>query len=295
MWLISHATGIIGRAVCRAALERGRPVRVLVHEPTMVGTLGASVEAVVADLGNTAEHKRAFADVEAALITAPLGPQFTEWHRVLAEAAQAARVRRVVQISAQGADLNSPMRMFRWLGDAEAQAAMAGVHANVLRPALYMQVLLKEMKGFCSCGVIEAPLRTARVPLVDARDVAEVAVQLFERDTKPGVHELTGPQAFDYAEIARVVSKVSGRRVDYVDVCAPKARGALEAKGLPPRLIEALLEMWDFMSAGAVTPRVTDEIEKILGRPPRKFIDFLKDHRAVFGGCGYERSKAELV
>lgn len=283
MWLVTHATGTIGRAVFRAAHDRGHPVRVMVRDAAQAASFGPTTEVVVADLDDAAEHKRAFADVEAALITARLGGEFVQWHRVLAEAAQAAHTARVVQVSAQGADLNSPMRIFRWVGDAEAQAAMAGLHATVLRPSLYMQTLLKQLSEMRSCGVIEAPLRNAVSPLVDARDVAEVAVALLERDSKPGVRELTGPQALDYAEIARIVSKVTGWRVAYLDVCSPKARGRLEAKGVPPRLIEALLELWDFMSAGAIAARVTNEIETILGRPPTKFADFLKDHRAAFG------------
>lgn len=259
-------------------------MRVLVRDAAHAASFGPTTEVVVADLNDTAAHKRAFADVEAALVTAPLGGELVPWHRALAEAAQSARTARVVQVSAQGADLNSPMRIFRWLGDAEAQAAAAGLHATVLRPSLYMQTLLKQMSEIRSCGVIEAPMRNAGTPLVDARDVAEVAVALLERGAKPAVRELTGPQALDYSDIARIVSKVTGWRVAYLDVCSPKARGRLEAKRVPPRLIEALLELWDFMSAGAIAARVTNEIETILGRPPKKFADFLKDHRTAFAG-----------
>lgn len=285
MWLITHASGTIGRAVCRAALEDGHRVRVLVRDAARAASFDSSAEVVAAGLTDAAELKRAFADVEAALLTAPLGSDFVPWHRALAEAAEAARVQRVVQVSAQGADLASPMRIFRWMGDAEAQAATVGLHATVLRPALYMQTLLKQVPEMCSCGVIEAPFRGARWPLVDARDVADVAVELLERGGKPSVRELTGPQALDYFEIANIVTRTTGRRVKYVDVCSPKARGLLEAKRVSPRLIEALLEFWDFAASGAVTPRVTNEIETILGRPPRKLADFLKDHRAAFGAC----------
>lgn len=282
MWLITHATGAIGRAVFRAAQDRGHPLRVMVRDAAQAASFGPTTEVVIADVNDPAGHKRAFEGVEAAVLTAPLGADVVPWHRALAEAAHATNGAQIVQVSAQGADLNSPMRIFRWLGDAEAQVAAVGVRATVLRPALYMQTLLKQLGEIRTCGVIEAPMRNAVSPLVDARDVADVAVTLLEREAKPGVRELTGPQALDYSEIARLVSKVTGWRVAYLDVCSPKARGRLEAKGLPPRLIEALLELWDFMSAGAIAARVTNEVETILGRPPKKFVDFLKDHRSEF-------------
>lgn len=304
MWLISHASGTIGRAAFRAAVARGHRVRVLIRDTAQAALFApaaesrseapaearaearteARTEVIVADLADTAEHQRAFEGVEAAILTAPLGSEFVPWHRALAEAAETARVRHVVQLSGQGADLNSPTRILRWLGDAEAQAANAGIHATVLRPSLYMQMLFKHVPEMCSCGVIEAPFRNARWGMVDARDVAEVAVERLERGAKPRVHELTGPQALDYAEIAKIISKVTGRKITYVDVCSPKARGRLEAKRVSPRLTEALLEYWDFHAASATTPRLSNEIEAILGRPPRKLAEFVKDHRAEFGG-----------
>jgi len=301
MWLISHASGTIGRAAFRAAVDRGHGVRVLVHDPSQASLFAPAarapgaesrgerpgetpVEVIVADVANTAEHKRAFEGVEAAILTAPLGSEFVPWHRALAEAAENARVRHIVQLSGQGADLNSPTRILRWLADAEAQAAKAGIHATVLRPSLYMQMLFKHVPEMSSCGVIEAPFRHARWGLVDARDVAEVAIDRLERGAKPGVHELTGPQALDYAEIAKIVSRVIGRKIHYVDVCSPKARGRLEAKRVSPRLTEALLEYWDFHATSGTTPRLTNEIEAILGRPPRKLAEFVRDHKAEFGG-----------
>lgn len=284
MWLISHASGAIGRAVVQAASKRGHRVRALVLDPSQAGALASDAEIVVAGVADTAAHERAFENVEAAVLTAPLGSDFVPWHRALATAASAAGLKRLVQMSGQGADLNSPTRILRWLGDAEAQALNAGLHPTVLRPALYMQMLFKHIPEMSSCGVIEAPFRSARWALVDARDVADVAVERLESGAKPSVRELTGPQALDYFEIARVVSKVTGRRIHYVDVCSPKARGRLEAKRVSPRLIEALIEYWDFHAASPTGPRITQEIENILGRPPRKLAEFVKDYREEFGG-----------
>lgn len=284
MWLISHASGTFGRAFMGAALDRGHPVRALVRDAGRANSFDPRTEVAVVDLANKATVRAAFEGVAAAVLTAPLGSEFVQWHRALAEAAAGAGVRNVVQLSGQSADINSPTRILRWLADAEAQAAAAGVHATILRPALYMQMLFKHVPEICSCGVIEAPFRNARWPLVDARDVAEVAVERLERAAKPSVRELTGPQALDYGEIAKVISKVTGRKVTYVDVCSPKARGRLEAKRVPPRLADALLEYWDFGAASATQPHLSNEVEALLGRPPRKLADFVKDHRNEFAG-----------
>lgn len=285
MWLITHATGTIGQAVSRAASARGHALRLHVPDAGHTTPVVAGDELVSPDLANRAALESMFEGVDRLLLCAELGPELPDWHGALAEVAQARGVRHVVQITAQGADVDSPMRIFRWFGDAEARARATGLQPCVIRPALYMQILLKDTRAICGCGTIEAPFRAARWPLVDARDVAEAAVKLLEEGARPAVHELTGPQTLDYFEIARVISRVLGRRVEYRDVCAPKARGRLEARRLQPRLIDALLEFWDYAAAGAIAPRVTGELEALLGRPPRRLADFVKDEMQELPGA----------
>ena len=140
---------------------------------------------------------------------------------------------------------------------------------TVLRPALCMQVLLKQAVQITCSGKIEAPARGGRWPLVDARDVADVAVHVMEHGAQSQVLELTGPEALDYFSIAQQCSAALERHITYVDVCSPRARGTLEARRLSPRLIEALLEYWDYAAAGALPMEVTDDIPRLLGRPAR--------------------------
>jgi len=278
MWLITHGAGTIGHAVARAASARGHKLRLLVCDPANAQGLPADADVVSPDTLDATTLNRLLDGVEALVLVSPLCPELAEWHGTLAQAARQRGVKHVVQITAQGADSKSPMRIFRWLGDAEARVQAAGINAHVLRPALCMQILLKQSKDICGCGVIEAPFRNARWPMIDARDVADVAVKLLEEPrAKPAVHELTGPQAIDYFEIARIVSRGLSRRVEYHDVCAPKARGRLEARRLQPRLIDGLLEFWDYSASGAIEPRLTNEVEAILGRAPRKLTDFVKE------------------
>jgi NAD(P)H dehydrogenase (quinone) len=278
MWLITHAGGTIGQAVTRAAAERGHALRLLVCDPTVTHWVPAGAEVVCPDIFDEAASARLLDGIEALVLVSPLRPELVEWHAGLAKAARKKGVKRVVQITAQGSDAKSPMRIFRWLGEAEARVKAAGIEAHVLRPALCMQILLKQSNDICGCGVIEAPMRAARWPMVDARDVGEVAVKLLEDPrARPAVHELTGPQELDYFEIARIVSRGLGRKVEYLDVCAPKARGRLEARRLQPRLIDGLLEFWDYAASGLVEWRTTDAVQSILGRPPRRLVDFVKD------------------
>jgi uncharacterized protein YbjT (DUF2867 family) len=280
MWLVTHAGGTFGRAVVQAAAAAGHRLRLLVRDATQLPPDLKAHEALATDYSDASALARAFAGVSHLILSTPLDGQMGEWHGAVARAARAAGVTRVVQITGLGADPRSPIRRLRWLGDAEAKVAAASIKAWVLRPAVAMQSLVKHNPEIALGGRLEAPFRRAKLPLVDARDVAAVAMRLLESDEAPRALELSGTKPLDYFEIARECSRACGQRIEYLDICSPKARGNLEARGLSPRLIEALIEFWDYAAAGVVPVPVTDDIERVLGRPPKSLCDFLKEGKS---------------
>ena len=285
MWLVTHASGTFGRAVVQAAASEGHRLRLLVNDPTQLPADLKAHEALAVDYTNEAALARAFDGISRLVLITPLDGRMGEWHEAVARAARAAGVTRVVQVTSLGADPKSPIRRLRWLGEAEARVAAAGVKAWVLRPAVAMQSLLRHNPEIGLGGRLEAPFRRAKMPLVDARDVAAVALRVLESDEPPRTLELSGTRPLDYFEIARECSRACGHRIEYLDICSPKARGNLEARGLSPRLIEALIEFWDYAAAGVVPIPITDDIERILGRAPRALCDFFKDGKPSQRAC----------
>ncbi len=277
MWLVTHASGTIGKAVAAAATARGQRLRLMVRDTAQAPADFGSHELVAGSFADPASLAVAVKGVTGVVLIAPLGPEVPEWHAAVASAAKEAGVTRLIQVSSLGADPQSRLRLLRWHGEAEARVAGLFGPVVVLRPALCMQVLLKQAVQISGRGRIEAPARGGRWPLVDARDVGDVALHVIERGAKPEVLELTGPQALDYFEIAQQCSTALQRHVGYVDVCSPRARGTLEARRLSPRLIEGLLEYWDYAAAGALPMEVTDDLPRLLGRPAHTLGDFLHD------------------
>jgi uncharacterized protein YbjT (DUF2867 family) len=249
----------------------------MVRDATQVPSGFARESVVIGSFNDPVQLATAMQGVSGVVIIAPLSPETADWHVAIAAAAKKAGVTRIVQVSALGADAESRLRLLRWHGEAEVRVAELFPVRTVLRPALCMQVLLKQAVQITCSGKIEAPARGGRWPLVDARDVADVAVHVMAHGAQSQVLELTGPEALDYFSIAQQCSAALERHITYVDVCSPRARGTLEARRLSPRLIEALLEYWDYAAAGVLPMEVTDDIPKLLGRPARNLTDFLHD------------------
>ena len=282
MWLVMHASGTIGKAVVDAATARGRRLRLMVNDFAQAPASFRDHELVTGTFADPVSLAAAVEGTTGVVLIAPLGAELPESHAAVAAAANAAGVERLIQVSSQGADAQSRLRLLRWHGEAEARVAAIFRPVVVLRPALCMQVLLKQATQIYCSGRIEAPARGGRWPLVDARDVGDVVVHVMEHGAKPEVLELTGPQALDYFEIAQQCSTALQRHVGYVDVCSPRARGTLEARRLSPRLIEALLEYWDYAAAGALPMEVSGDIPRLLGHPARTLGDFLHDALPAF-------------
>ncbi len=282
MWLVTHASGTIGKAVVAAATARGQRLRLMVREAAHAPAGFAREDVIVGGLADPALLATAMQELTGVVLIAPLSPETADWHAAIAQAANTSGVSRIIQVSALGADPQSRLRLLRWHGEAEQRVAALIPARTVLRPALCMQVLLKQAVQITCSGQIEAPARGGRWPLVDARDVADVAVHVMEHGAQSQVLELTGPEALDYFSIAQQCSAALERHITYVDVCSPRARGTLEARRLSPRLIEALLEYWDYAAAGALPMAVTDDIPRLLGRPARNLTEFLHDALQAF-------------
>jgi uncharacterized protein YbjT (DUF2867 family) len=81
----------------------------------------------------------------------------------------------VVKHSGLGASPDSPIAIGRWHGEGQRQLERSGLPFTHLQPHSFMQNLLGSAKAIAAEGILYAPMRDARVSLVDVRDIAAVA------------------------------------------------------------------------------------------------------------------------
>lgn len=91
---------------------------------------------------------------------------------------------------------------------------------------------------------------------------------------------LTGPESSTLAEQVRVVGEVLGAPVRFEEIPTPVAQAEMIEAGWPPDAVDGLLAAYAEMAAGPAP--VTDEVERIAGRPARTFREWVADHRADF-------------
>jgi uncharacterized protein YbjT (DUF2867 family) len=112
-----------------------------------------------------------------------------------------------------------------------------------------------------------------RVGFVDADDIATVAVHALLDEKRPAAElVLTGPEALSYRRVAQIVGAARGRPVAFEPVTPAELAERL-ARTYPLPFAQALAELDALIAAGA-EDRVTPDVERVTGRPPRSFEQF---------------------
>lgn len=273
-FLVIGASGTVGRELSSLLAARGHQVRRATHRAPQ------ATDQVQVDLVAGQGLQAALAGVDAAFVLAP--PGHVNQHELIGPVVEAARsqgVGKVVLMSAMGADADPAAPLRR----AELQLQASGLRWNVLRPNWFMQ----NFNTFWVQGIVQQrgiflPVGQARGSFIDTRDIAAVAAELLQRpDLDNQAFDLTGAEALDHHQVAALLSRATGVQIAYHDIAPEAMRQGLLGAGLPADYTEFLLLLLSSFKAGHAE-RVTDAVQGITGRAPRRFEDYARDHRAAW-------------
>jgi len=122
------------------------------------------------------------------------------------------------------------------------------------------------------------PRATAKT-LISVRDIAEAAATAFQQTLLGTEYNLTGPEALDYAQAARIISGVSDRTVIYYDIPEEAMIEAAREQGMPESALRYLAMLYAGVREGRAS-RVTDDARLVTGKNPISFSQFARLHLA---------------
>jgi uncharacterized protein YbjT (DUF2867 family) len=281
--LVTGATGSVGSQVVRELQERGVPVRAFVRDVGKAAKmLGDGVELASGDFSEAASVRRALEGVEGLFLACANQPRQVEYETGVIDAAREIGIRRIVKLSALGAEVGSPVAFWDWHGRIEEHLRASRVPAVVLRPTFNMTNLLGSVEGIRQAGTLFAPAYGARVAMIDPRDIAAAAsVALTEDGLDEESYILTGPEAITFEQVAAELSDVAGRMIGFVDVPDEAALQALVGDGIPEFVVGQIVAVFGFLRRGDQN-RTTDAVRLLTGCEPRSFARFAHDHAGLF-------------
>lgn len=241
--------GFLGRYVAQALLARGARVRIAQRDPRQAfflkpqGGLGQT-QFVAADLAKPESIARAVAGSDAVVnLVGILGGDFQRVHvegaHIVAEAAKAAGVAQLVQISAIGADPASPSAYGRSKGEGEAAVRAAFPSATILRPSIVFgredQFINRFAKMIASAPVVPVLRAGTKFQPVYVGDVADAVVAAIENPALSAgkTLELGGPDILSMGALVRWIAKAV-RRTPHIVELPDAIGGAIAAFGFLP-------------------------------------------------------------
>jgi len=282
MIFLTGATGTVGSSLLARLADRGVPSRALAHSLAgreVIERFG--MEAVDGDFDRPDTLERAMAGCDRLFLLSPPHPDQPTREKAAIDAAKRAGVSHIVALSVMGADPASPVVFGRWHGDVDEHLVGSGLGYTILRPAAFMQIHLLPVDTIRSQGRWYGMTGDGAAGYIDVNDVAAVAAEVL---TGPGraaaTYELTGPAAISMPEAAGVLSEV-GRRVDYVDVPSDQFRANLAGAGLPDRVADALVTLYQAVRAGHAAT-VTNTVQEVLGRSARSYRQVAEANKDAF-------------
>lgn len=198
-------------------------------------------------------------------------------HRTFVDAAARSGVRHVVYTSFANASPTATFTYARDHADTEAAIRESGMAFTFLRDNLYAD--LAPLLGG-PAGVIRGPAGSGRLAPVARADIADVAAAVL-RD--PAAHAgatytLTGPEAMTMAELAARTSTAVGRPIRFEDETVDEAYAWRRAEyDAEPWEVDGWVSTYTAVADGSMA-EVSDDVERILGRPARTLEQALADH-----------------
>jgi uncharacterized protein YbjT (DUF2867 family) len=183
-----------------------------------------------------------------------------------------------------GTDLGADVDAMRLHRQTEKMIEESGIPYTFLRPNEFMQGFINfQGSTIKSNNTFYIPAEDAKVSIVDARDIAAVAVQaLINGDRhKNKSYLITGPEALSYHQAAEILSNTTGKKIAYVNISEEETREALKELSMDDWLISTILELYTYFRKGYAS-KVSSAIEEVTGKKPTTFAQFAKDYVDAF-------------
>lgn len=271
MIVVTGATGNVGGALVRVLAEAGERVTAVSRRAPDDAPEGVLHRQ--ADLAEP-DSLRPLLDGADALFLLVAGDR----PRDILDAAKAGGVRRVVLLSSQGAATRP--EIYRHPRAFEDAVRESGLDWTILRPGGFASNAFAWAETIRAERTAAAPFADVSLPFVDPADIADVAAVVLTEDGHAGhSYTLTGPTPTSPRQRAAAIGDVLGTPVRFIEQSHAEARAEM-LRFMPEPVVDGTLTVLG--DPTAEEKRASPDVERILGRPPRAFAEWVARSLAAF-------------
>lgn len=269
--LVTGSTGNLGSAVTRSLIKKDFLVKAASRDPGKIASTNG-VQPVRMVFEDPSTFQDAFSGVDSLfLIALPMDPEAPGKLKPIIDKAAALGIEHVVFNSAMGVDQNeeAPLRIV------ERYLMNSGLSYTILRPNFFMEnfsagfaaPLIKDQNG------IFLAASDGKTSFISTVDIGEVAAVAMDGKHNQNEYNLTGPEALDHHEVAKIISDASGREIAYHSLTEEEMLEGARSSGMPEGSVQYLGILYSVVRAGYAAA-VTPDVEQLIGRKARTFSEF---------------------
>lgn len=283
---VTGASGKLGRLVIEQLLARGYDGKIIAGTRKPEDLTIAGVETRKADFTDAAGFTAALAGVDRLLLisTDALGETRRSQQLAAVAAATTAGVKRIVYTSMPHPEPGSAIPMAADHYPTEQAIKASGLEYTILRASWYAENLFGSLPQALQAGKWFTSARDGRISYLPRVDVARAAAgALISDKTGNRVLTVTGTEALTIREIAAIVSEVTGKPLEVIDVSDAELTAGMVAAGLPQHVADFLTTFEVGYREGALS-MVTNAVEELWGAKPQSLRHFLTANRTALVG-----------
>ena len=281
--LVTGATGTIGSFIIQGLANAGAEVKALVRK-TGKRDFPEGVTEVVGDLADVASMRTALSSVRTLFLLNAVTPDEVTQALITLNLAREAGIERIVYLSVIHADKFTNVPHFTGKHTVERMIESHDIPATILRPAYFMQNDLMVQQTVQNYSVYPMPIGSAGVSMIDARDIADVAVaELLRRDQSSSILdritlELVGPEVLTGNSVAKIWSEALGQKITYGgdDIAAFEEQLSSfspDWMAYDMRLMMAGIQTFGMQAAAGTV----ENLEMMIGHPLRTYEDLVRE------------------
>ncbi len=285
MILVTGATGQFGKTTIDFLLKKDIPannIAALVRDEAKAADLKSKgIILKTGDYNNYESLLAAFADADKLLFVS--GNEIenrVSQHENVVKAAIQAGVKHVVYTSFLSANESntSPIAM---VGEAHIQTEKwlkeSGLSYTILKNNIYMDMIPVFIgEKALETGIIYQPAGEGKCAYVLREEMAEIAANILTSTGHEGkIYPLTGNKAYSYGDIAKILSEITGKDIQYVSPTPEEFSKTLQEANVPAAYI-GMLTGFSVAKAQGEFDIEDNTMEILLGRKPTSVTGYLK-------------------
>jgi NAD(P)H dehydrogenase (quinone) len=289
--LITGASGQLGRMVALQLLEQAPAEEIILvtRRPNALADLAErGAEVRYGDFDDPESLGAAFAGADRMLLisTSNIGDRVTQ-HRSAIAGAAAAGVKQVVYTSlinpVEGHPTGDVADEHRATEDLLVES---GLGWTILRYGAFADLQVPLGAIAVEYGKLVSNAGDGRIAPISRHDCAAAAVAVLTSDGHESkVYDVTGSEALSQADIAELVSEVSGRPVEVMPIGDRRLAWALKRLGAPKAVARAIVDL-GVATRESYFDVVDPAFESLTGRRPLSLRDVLINHRGELVNAG---------